>query len=211
MVASGNMGLSVCIPVLNRSKTEAGPLLPNCLRSLQKAPLFLEIVIVDFGSTDHHPSEWAETIAPRARIIQLDEPFSRGRGLNVAAEQAHGSELLFLDADMLVPLEVLVYADEVSRAGGAYFPVCWSLGNRAGTYGWWRHKGWGNCAMSRELWKSTGWVEKRRWGGDDNDMRAKLEKLGATILRPRVDGFIHQWHPKRMRHATTRSPAPLPP
>lgn len=160
-------------------------------------------MVADFGSTDHHPRGWiGDVLGPIPwQVITVRGAFSRGRGLNIAGRAARHDALLFLDADMLICPEVVTYSREVAAAGAAYFPVCWSLGNRAGSYGWWRHKGWGNCAMSRDLWARVGgWKEHERWGGEDDAMRDALGALGVSIIRAEVDGFVHQFHPKRMRH-----------
>ena len=58
------------------------------------------------------------------RVVPVDGPFSRGRGLNQAAAQAASDRLLLCDADMLIKPAALRRAIEVLDRGAVWFPIC---------------------------------------------------------------------------------------
>jgi hypothetical protein len=61
--------------------------------------------------------------------------------------------------------------------------------------GWWRHQGFGNCFVSRDVFESAGrFPEYNYWGREDVDF---FEKVAAvqSVVREEVEGFYHQWHP----------------
>ena len=95
-------GISVIIAVRN----SAG-MLDACLGALSKSTLApLECLVVDDASTDDTPA-----VAERhsARVIVLDRRSGPARARNLAALQARGNVLLFVDAD------VCVHHDTIAR------------------------------------------------------------------------------------------------
>ncbi|MCQ4253826.1 glycosyltransferase [Stutzerimonas stutzeri] len=217
--------ISFCIPVKNRSKVSVEwngvtrkktfvssykecPckfelfLLKNCVQSIAKSKIEgieFEIVIVDFDSTDEPPSNWAPAFGSpgiQVKVISLKESFSRGRGLNVAAENATGTILFFLDADMLISRELIYQTLRTNVIDKkAFFPICYSYFTPFHTEGWIRNEGWGNLSITREMYDNNKikWWEKKSWGSEDDHMRDCLEGL---YTRKRGIGFFHQWHPE---------------
>lgn len=199
--------LSICIAVKNRSRVAVDGhnlmLLPNCIQSIASAAgsnLACEIVVADWNSDDWPLEEWLlEAAAPLpAKIISLDGTFSRGRGLNAAARSACGGTLFFLDADMLVsPRSIEAGTDAVS-SGKAFFPVVFAYDSPEHRGGWWREYGYGNCMLSRQSFEATtGWPELRSWGAEDRQFRAKVASV-QEVVRNRVPGLFHQWHPNNI-------------
>ena len=89
--------LSVCITVRNRSLVKVGRstlrLLPNCIDSLRAALLErsdVELVISDWESDDWPLRDRVPDAANPipSTLVTVTGPFSRGRGLNVAADAA---------------------------------------------------------------------------------------------------------------------------
>jgi len=206
--------ISVCITVKNRSRLEVGGreilLLPNCLQSVAAAgqPDDVEIVVSDWHSDDWPLSEWAEeAVAPLPlRIVTVDGDFSRGRGRNVSAGQAKGDVLLFLDAEIIIPQDLLEYGLRHVAAGRAVFPVYHKYAAPEHTHGDWCHGSFGNAMLSRDLFLRSGrWPELERWGGEDNMFHEAVRRI-APIVRDRLPGMRHQWHPNSLawkdRYAT---------
>jgi glycosyltransferase involved in cell wall biosynthesis len=196
--------LSICITVKNRSRVLVDGkdlrLFPNCIESVAKSVwpgLDCEIIVADWQSDDWPCHEWVERLASPVpvRIVQVEGTFSRGHGLNVAATAASGDILLFLDADCLVFSEMLAVGLQHATAGKAFFPILFSFDNPEHTSGWWRDTGYGICMVSTSIFKQTeGWPEYTDWGNEDNDFLHAVGSV-ADIVRERVDGLFHQWHP----------------
>lgn len=196
--------LSICITVKNRSRVRVGdrelPLFPRCVHSIVESVSGTddcELVVTDFESDDYPLNEWlAAAVAPVAmQLITVEGPFSRGRGLNLAAEHARGNALLFIDADVLICPALLRSGRQHLRAGKAYFPVMFSFNKPDHSSGEWRHDGYGNCMVSRGIFQTAGqWPEFNSWGQEDEDFFAHVSAL-VEVARERVQGFYHQWHP----------------
>ena len=198
--------LSVCVAVKNRSRVlvEGGHelrLFPNCVRSIAAAvprDVPCEIVVTDWASDDWPLREWIDQAAAplTVRVVQADGAFSRGRGLNLAADAARGDVLLFTDADVIVSRELIERGLTHARASKAFFPVLYSFKGPEHQAGWWRHEGYGNCVVTREAFARAGrWPEYRSWGREDVDFFRRVSEI-AEVVREEVPGFFHQWHPE---------------
>ena len=200
--------LSFCIAVKDRSRVLVDDhellLLPNCIRSIRAAVVELgtvddcEIVITDWASEDWPLAEWLEEAAHplRVRVVQTQGPFSRGRGLNLAAAAAQGDVLFFTDADVAVGTQLLVALERHVSTGHAFFPVLFSYDDATHNTGWWRHTGFGNCAIARADYEAAGgWPEYTRWGREDDDFHERVTAV-CDVIREEVRGFFHQWHPE---------------
>jgi len=87
--------------------------LPECLASLLRDPVDqCEIILVDNASADGS-ADYVEQAFPQVQVIRSKENLGFGRGNNLAARQARGSYLAFLNADTVVEtgwLEALIKA-----------------------------------------------------------------------------------------------------
>ena len=99
------LSVSVITPAFNEAKT-----IRWCLESLrQQTDLPLEILVVDDGSTDTTAVlvNQAAKNYERIRLLQQDH-FGPARARNLAADQAKGKVLVFVDADMEFAPDFLV-------------------------------------------------------------------------------------------------------
>ena len=215
----GRPALSICVSLKNRSRIVDGgdalTLFPNCVRSIAAAARRLreqenfgpvELIVADFRSDDWPVEEWiAEAAAGLAwKLLRIDGPFSKGRGLNRAVRRAAGRCVFLCDADLLVTPEVLRRAAAVADRGEAWAPIFRRL-SRDGAPGAWGDFGYGPIAASREHYRQAGGVpEFESWGGEDDVFYARLRGV-VPVVRERVAELRHQWHPERARHENYRS------
>jgi len=101
--AQGGFDFSVVIPAYNEEKLLPLTLahLNTCLNQLNEYKG--EIIVVDNASTDQTT---AIALKKRAKVIK-EPKRSIARTRNKGAEEAQGAILIFIDADTIVPLEVL--------------------------------------------------------------------------------------------------------
>jgi glycosyltransferase involved in cell wall biosynthesis len=196
--------LSICITVKNRSLIQEQNhelrLFPNCVESIVRSASAypnIEVVISDWRSDDWPLKDWFEDAiaAIPHRVIELEGDFNRGKGRNRAAAAARGDGLFFLDADCTIETSICAAAAQCVEQEKAYFPVVYSYDTPAHTTGWWRHTGYGNCAVSRQVFeRAGGWPEYDGWGKEDDVFFDKVSSLVA-VVRQETPGFYHQWHP----------------
>ncbi|NNJ26207.1 glycosyltransferase family 2 protein [Alienimonas chondri] len=212
--------LSILVSLKNRSRIlddgEELTLFPNCMRSIAEAAAALEatdgigpieLIVADFHSNDWPACKWLPAAAGELawKLVRIEGPFSKGRGLNRAARYASNERLLLCDADLLLTPEILRRAIEIVDGGGAWSPIFQYL-TRQGEPSSWEDLGFGPMAVSRSRFDEVGGLpEFESWGGEDNIFYERLEQV-VTIRRERMPGLRHQWHPDRLRHAYYRRP-----
>lgn len=179
--------ISVCITVKNRA-----PQLMRCIESLEKLDNVGEIIVSDFNSDD---TDFAWF---KHKLVKIDDEFfSVGRGKNVAADNAAGDILLFIDADLLVPQVVIDRAIEYVEKGLIYAPIM-HMQNEDGSLAEWAIHSFGQVAVSKEEFDSgKRWEEWKSYGGEDNLFVYQYGKYRIVRSKPRH--FIHQWHPHELR------------
>lgn len=180
------MKLSVCITVKNRVE-----LLKRCIDSLELIEGVDEIVVSDWNSTDTDFSWYTH------KLVKIDEGhFSVGHGKNVAAAAATGDILFFLDADLVVPQRVVDRIKEWVEKGRVFAPIM-HMQNEDGSLGQWAVHSFGQVALSRKEFESgEKWQPWKSYGGEDNLFIAQYKH---KLVRSRIRGFIHQWHPHELR------------
>jgi glycosyltransferase involved in cell wall biosynthesis len=160
----------------------------------------IELVIADFHSDDWPLSEWLEQVAGELhfRVVQVDGPFSRGRGLNLAVAQAASDRLFLGDADILIDPAALRRSIEILDGGLVWFPICRYL-NEAGQLDSWNEFGFGLVGIHRSTFDASGGLpEFYSWGGEDYLFFERLA-LHVPLVRELGDGLDHQWHPRNLR------------
>ena len=198
------MKISICITVKNRSKVEVEGreliLFPNCIKSIVDSvqpSTDYEVVVADWQSDDWPLNDWLEkSAAPvSVNLVQIEGPFNRGKGRNVATHGATGDYLFFLDADCTICPELLEIGLKSMKAGKAFFPVVYSFNTPEHVSGSWSHFGYGNCMIKKEMLDLIGgWPEYSSWGKEDDHFYEKIATL-TEVVREEVPGFFHQWHP----------------
>lgn len=186
-------------------------LFPRTVRSLCAAVaetgIRAELLIADWpGYEDLAPlANWLQQeISIPHRVIEHDGAFNKGLALNDLARQAGGPHLFFLDADMLVPAEVLRRGVYWLQRGRAWFPGYLAqarAGSRITNPP--KNAAGGNAFMSVNHWRACGgWPEQEHWGGFDRPVWTWLERRGLSAEsmadREPVPGFVHLWHPKKL-------------
>ena len=195
--------LSVCINHKNRSFYEmAGSFVPlfrksfdYLMHALAELDLPVEVVIADWPderSVRLGLGSWVEH--PRVKVVPCCGVFTRGEGRQIAAREASGDALYFMDANMLTPVALLSRGLQVVADGKAFFPL-YVRQSRFRSAQYVDGIGTGNCIVSREMHKrSSGYPAKQTWGGEDTKYWRWYVDRDLSV-REKVPGFIHQWHP----------------
>ncbi|WP_255570499.1 glycosyltransferase [Cohnella sp. CFH 77786] len=103
-----NPHVSVIIPVMNERRT-----LDRVIKEAFRVHPRTEVIVVANGSTDGSLG-----IARRsgAKVIAFDRPLGHDVGRAIGAKEAVGDVLLFIDADMVIPADVLkTFVEDVER------------------------------------------------------------------------------------------------
>ena len=185
--------ITACITVKDRAEN-----LKKCVASLEAAGVD-EIVVSDFCSRDTD-FEWF-----KHKLVKIEgEHFSVGRGKNVAAEHASGDVLFFVDADLIVPKAVIDFITDAVADGDVVAPVM-RMQNEDGSMGDWAVHSFGQVALLKKDFDSgEKWQPWTSYGGEDNLFIAQYQH---RLLRPRIAGFVHQWHDHALREKHGETPA----
>jgi len=204
--------LSICTCIKNRCivKTDHGIryIFKNFLLSLESSLHFfienninIELIISDFKSDDiesldNYVKQYLKSI--NYKIITLDGKFSRGKGLNIAADNSSFDNLLFIDVDMKFNKNLFEKINEYTIKNNlAYFPICYTFEfDPKEENGEWLNAGFGNCSIKKEQWLNNGKIpEYNKWGQEDSNF---FNKLNYNKIRENCEGLIHQWHPAEL-------------
>lgn len=138
------------------------------------------------------------------------------------ANPAPSNIVFFVDCDMVLPPHMSAHIRTVTKSGVAYFPIPYSLYKgrpavvngsgpphnpaRSPANGWWRATSSGNCGFIAADFVSIGkWDERfgARYGREDDDIHWRANQK-LTVVRDRVDGFFHHWHPAKLEPQNPR-------
>jgi len=98
--------LSIVIPMYNESRRIAASL-ARVFEYIESRPDALELVLVDDGSADGGAETAERMTAGRAyaRLIRLERNRGKGAAVRAGALAARGARIVYMDADLSVPLE----------------------------------------------------------------------------------------------------------
>lgn len=185
--------ISACVTVRNRAVN-----LARALTSLAASlPSGGEIVITDWLSTDADVAalaraSWRPGVSIGVHPIR-DTAFSRGRGLNIAAQHAVNDTLLFTDADILFTSDAINRGLAACAERRAWFPVCSAELEKGGRR--WRENGKGIVMCTKNMFNTSGrWDEFTTWGMEDRLFFEQVAKSNK-VLREHDAGVVHMWHP----------------
>jgi len=142
-------------------------------------------------------------------VVRMPGPFSRGVGLQHAAQLLpHDSLLFFIDVDIQFTRDVLRRVRLATAPGrSTYCPVVFSQydpslatgGNFSAGAGCWRAFGYGVVAVYNADFADVGGfdLDIRGWGREDIDLVERMLARNVSVFRAADPGLVHVFHAKR--------------
>ncbi|XP_056109333.1 chondroitin sulfate N-acetylgalactosaminyltransferase 1 [Rhinichthys klamathensis goyatoka] len=226
LVETANMPINIVLPLSQRAD-KFKQFMHNFREVCVKQDGRVHLTVVYFGRDQMN--EVKGTLENTSRelnfrnftLIQLNEEFSRGRGLDVGARAWKGGNVLlfFCDVDIFFTADFLNTCRLNAQPGKkVFYPVLFSQYNPAVIYGshdhtpaveqqliikkdtgFWRDFGFGMTCQYRSDFINIGGfdVDIKGWGGEDVHLYRKYLHSNLLVVRAPSRGLFHLWHEKR--------------
>uniref|UniRef100_A0A8C1TU28 Hexosyltransferase n=1 Tax=Cyprinus carpio TaxID=7962 RepID=A0A8C1TU28_CYPCA len=225
LVETANMPINIVLPLSQRAD-KFKQFMHNFREVCVKQDGRVHLTVVYFGKDQMN--EVKGTLENTSRelnfhnftLIQLNEEFSRGRGLDVGARAWKGGNVLlfFCDVDIFFTADFLNTCRLNAQPGKkVFYPVLFSQYNPAVIYGshdhippveqqliikkdtgFWRDFGFGMTCQYRSDFINIGGfdVDIKGWGGEDVHLYRKYLHSNLLVVRAPSRGLFHLWHEK---------------
>ncbi|XP_051540101.1 chondroitin sulfate N-acetylgalactosaminyltransferase 1-like isoform X1 [Myxocyprinus asiaticus] len=225
LVETANMPINIVVPLSQRAD-KFRQFMHNFREVCVKQDGRVHLTVVYFGKDQMN--EVKGTLENTSRelnfhnftLIQLNEEFSRGRGLDVGARAwKRGNVLLFFcDVDIFFTADFLNTCRLNAQPGKkVFYPVLFSQYNPAVIYGsydhippveqqliikkdtgFWRDFGFGMTCQYRSDFINIGGfdVDIKGWGGEDVHLYRKYLHSNLLVVRAPSRSLFHLWHEK---------------
>lgn len=162
----------------------------------QTLPLMLrqpraEVIVVDYGC-EQGTATWVKKHHPAAKLVEVsDDPvFCAARARNIGAKKASHEIFCFIDADVLLRLDLVDWLDLNQKPNGYYlYPDRTEL------------ELFGFLIVAREhFFKVDGYDEAfMSWGGEDTDLYMRLARAGLSSFSVSKESISPISHSDEMR------------
>ncbi|XP_040014147.1 chondroitin sulfate N-acetylgalactosaminyltransferase 1 isoform X1 [Xiphias gladius] len=224
-VDTANVPINIIVP-LSRRTDKFKQFMQNFREVCVRQDGRVHLTVVYFGK--EQMSEVRSTLENTSRevnfknytLLQLDEEFSRGRGLDIGARAWKGGNVLlfFCDVDIYFTADFLNSCRLNTQPGKkVFYPVLFSQYNPTLIYGspehippveqqlvikkdtgFWRDFGFGmTCQYSSDFINIGGFdIDIKGWGGEDVHLYRKYLHSNLLVVRAPSRGLFHLWHEK---------------
>ncbi|XP_040053152.2 chondroitin sulfate N-acetylgalactosaminyltransferase 1 [Gasterosteus aculeatus] len=224
-VNTANVPINIIVP-LSRRTDKFKHFMHNFREVCVRQDGRVHLTVVYFGN--EQMSEVRSTLENTSRevhfknftLLQLDEEFSRGRGLDVGARAWKGGNVLlfFCDVDIYFTADFLNTCRLNTQPGKkVFYPVLFSQYNPTLIYGsqehvppveqqlvikkdtgFWRDFGFGMTCQYRSDFINIGGfdIDIKGWGGEDVHLYRKYLHSNLLVVRAPSRGLFHLWHEK---------------
>ncbi|KAM3600088.1 uncharacterized protein V6R79_017195 [Siganus canaliculatus] len=224
-VDTTNIPINIIVP-LSRRTDKFKQFMHNFREVCVRQDGRVHLTVVYFGK--EQMSEVRSTLENTSReagfknytLLQLDEEFSRGRGLDVGARAWKGGNVLlfFCDVDIYFTADFLNTCRLNTQPGKkVFYPVLFSQYNPTLIYGgpdhvppveqqlvikkdtgFWRDFGFGMTCQYRSDFINIGGfdIDIKGWGGEDVHLYRKYLHSNLLVVRAPSRGLFHLWHEK---------------
>uniref|UniRef100_A0A8C7WXX7 Hexosyltransferase n=1 Tax=Oryzias sinensis TaxID=183150 RepID=A0A8C7WXX7_9TELE len=224
-VDTANVLINIIVP-LSRRTDKFKQFMHNFREVCVRQDGRVHLTVVYFGK--EQMSEVRSTLENTSRevnfknytLLQLDEEFSRGRGLDVGARawKAGNVLLFFCDVDIYFNADFLNTCRINTQPGKkVFYPVLFSQYNPSLIYGgpdhippveqqlvikkdtgFWRDFGFGMTCQYRSDFINIGGfdIDIKGWGGEDVHLYRKYLHSNLLVVRAPSRGLFHLWHEK---------------
>nr|XP_019938197.1 PREDICTED: chondroitin sulfate N-acetylgalactosaminyltransferase 1-like [Paralichthys olivaceus] len=224
-VDTSNVPINIIVP-LSRRTDKFKQFMQNFREVCVRQDGRVHLTVVYFGK--EQMSEVRSTLENTSRevnfknftLLQLDEEFSRGRGLDVGARAWKGGNVLlfFCDVDIYFTADFLNSCRLNTQPGKkVFYPVLFSQYNPTLIYGspehiptveqqlvikkdtgFWRDFGFGMTCQYRSDFINIGGfdIDIKGWGGEDVHLYRKYLHSNLLVVRAPSRGLFHLWHEK---------------